>query len=338
MPYQVLRVQKLKSLTSVRRSLKHAFRTQDTPNADPSLRDKNKCFGAESENQAMAKIKGVLPNKLRKNGVVCVEHLITASNEWFDGKGEEEQNDYFKSSIEWLQGKWGKENVICGGIHRDEKTPHMYVYVIPKDFETGRLNCRKWLGQKNALSNMQTQFHEDVGSKYGLERGIKGSKATHKTLKKYSSEINEATKNSELLATGYQKINKKDLLKAASGIGGDIVWDAIKKASSIPFLADELKRAEESKQTERARFGVVNALRNNRERENNSNIEKMNDIMSENEALRRENLEFKLAETQRNERIIAGLSSMNKSQKTKEPGEEQNEQKPGRFSSVQPSK
>ena len=35
MGYAILRTQKLKSPVAVRRSMKHAFREQDTPNADP---------------------------------------------------------------------------------------------------------------------------------------------------------------------------------------------------------------------------------------------------------------------------------------------------------------
>ena len=37
MQYAILRVQKLKSSAAVHRSMKHTFRAQDTPNADPAL-------------------------------------------------------------------------------------------------------------------------------------------------------------------------------------------------------------------------------------------------------------------------------------------------------------
>ena len=62
--------------------------------------------------------------------------------------------------------------MIFGGIHRDETTPHMYLYVVPLDEKTGRLNCRKWLGERDALNKLQTNFHKDVAQEFGLDRGL----------------------------------------------------------------------------------------------------------------------------------------------------------------------
>jgi len=230
MAFQVLRVQKLKSMISIRRSLKHSYREQDTPNADPDLLAENQLFGATNTKQVMAKMKELFPDKLRKNGVLCVEHLITASPDWFEGQSKKGQNKYFTDSVKFLKTKWGADNVVAGGIHRDEKTPHMFVYVVPKDPDTGKLNCRRWLGEKNALSNMQTLFHEEVSSKYGLERGLKGSKAKHKTLKKYYEEqrLIEKSVGKDL------EISKKELLKAVVTGNNSKLDNIIKLAKLAP--------------------------------------------------------------------------------------------------------
>lgn len=211
--YAILRVQKLKSTTSVRRSFKHSYREQDTPNADPDMLDKNQLFDAKNTAEAMKKFRDRLPEKIRKNGVLCVEHLITASPEWFKGKTKEEQDQYFKDSLEFLKEKWGKDNVICGGVHRDEKTPHMFAYVVPIDERTGNLNCRKWLGEKDALSQLQDSFIEAVGTRNKIDRGVKGSKAKHKTIKKYYSELGKLER-----LEGYRKPSKSDFLKAGMGV------------------------------------------------------------------------------------------------------------------------
>ena len=55
--------------------------------------------------------------------------------------------------------------------------------MVPKDPDTGRLNCRRFLGGAKALNEMQTDFARVVGRPVGLERGIEGSKATHTKLK-----------------------------------------------------------------------------------------------------------------------------------------------------------
>ncbi|EBF0417634.1 plasmid recombination protein, partial [Salmonella enterica subsp. enterica serovar Anatum] len=180
--FVVLRTEKLKHLASVYRSLKHSFREQDTPNAAAELRHENSHFGAQSAAEAQAAIKAKLPEKRRKDAVLAIEYLITASPEAMHSKSREEQDAYFADSLEWLKERHGAENVVYAGIHRDEKTPHMYAYVVPIDPDSGRLNAKRWLGGSKALNQMQTEFAEKVGAQHGLDRGIEGSKARHQTI------------------------------------------------------------------------------------------------------------------------------------------------------------
>jgi len=188
MKYAILRTQKLKSTTAVRRSMKHAFREQDTPNADESRSPDNTHIGAQDVLEGMEKLEARLPEKVRKNGVLCIEYLMTASPEAMAGKSKAEQDAFFGDSLEWLRDKHGAENVLYAGIHRDEKTPHMYAYVVPID-PKGKLNCRHFLGGAKALSEMQTDFAERVGKTHGLERGLEGSKSKHQRVKRFYAEL-----------------------------------------------------------------------------------------------------------------------------------------------------
>lgn len=187
----IIRMQKLKSPVAVRRSMKHAFREQDTPNADPERTPDNTHLGAQNTAEAMQRFNDALPDKVRKNAVLAVEYLVTASPEAMQGKSRQEQNAYFKDALQWLQDKHGAENVVYAGIHRDETTPHMYAYVVPKD-ERGKLNCRAFYGEKDALSKMQTDFADKVGKQHGLERGLEGSKARHTEIRQYYARVNAA--------------------------------------------------------------------------------------------------------------------------------------------------
>lgn len=38
-----------------------------------------------------------------------------------------------------------KENVIQATIHKDESRPHLHVYLVPENKETGKLQARKSL-------------------------------------------------------------------------------------------------------------------------------------------------------------------------------------------------
>jgi len=193
MGYAILRTQKLKSGIAVRRSLTHAFREQETPNADLDRTPDNTHIGAADVDAALAKFNERLAtqDKVRKNAVLAVEYLVTASPEDMHGKTRQEQDAYFRDALQWVEDKHGKANVIYAGIHRDEQTPHMYAYVVPLD-ERGKLNCRAFLGGAKALSEMQTDFAREVGLHHGLQRGIAGSKARHTSIQQYYSRVNKA--------------------------------------------------------------------------------------------------------------------------------------------------
>jgi Plasmid recombination enzyme len=199
MKYAILRTQKLKSAMSVHRSMKHAFRAQETPNADSKRTPDNTHIGATSVAEGMAAFKARLPEKVRKNGVLCIEYLITSSPEAMRSKERQEQNSYFNDALEWLKKRHGAENVIYAGIHRDETTPHMYAYVVPID-ERGKLNCRAFLGGAKALSEMQTDFANNVGQSHDLQRGIEGSKAKHQTISKFYANIEKKGQIPEIKA------------------------------------------------------------------------------------------------------------------------------------------
>ena len=93
--------------------------------------------------------------KRRSNAVLCIEHLITASPDW-NGWGTKKEEEFFKKSLEFLNNKYGKENVIACSIHRDETTPHLIVYVVPID-EKG-VECKKMARRKSKIKSNTDRF------------------------------------------------------------------------------------------------------------------------------------------------------------------------------------
>ena len=51
------------------------------------------------------------------------------------------------------------------------------------------LSAKAFVGSRKQLSDLQTQFNEEVASTYGLARGIKGSKVTHTTVKSWYGQL-----------------------------------------------------------------------------------------------------------------------------------------------------
>lgn len=217
MSFAIYRTAKLGSFGEIGGSLSHTYRTRNTPNADESRIHLNE-HSLETYNSCFAAIKNSIPEKRRKNAVLCIEHLITASPEW-SGWNTEKEKEFFDKSLEFVKKKYGSENVIAHSIHRDETTPHLIVYVLPID-EKGGLNAKKWLGGRAKLSQTQTDFANEVKS-LGLERGLENSKARHKTLKKYYAVVNEPTpkleeKKYEIEPINYDLIPKMGLLETTS--------------------------------------------------------------------------------------------------------------------------
>ena len=80
--FAIMRTQQLKSAVAVRGYLKHTFGDQDTPNADEALQENNVIpHDANSITEAMRNFRAKRPEQIRKNGVQCVELLITANHD-----------------------------------------------------------------------------------------------------------------------------------------------------------------------------------------------------------------------------------------------------------------
>lgn len=187
MAYAILRTAKLKSMGGIGGSLAHTYRTRETPNADAQRDHLNEHHGPGSPEAIREAIRARLPEKRRKDAVLCLEYFVGASPEFF--QGEQDGAGYFAAAVDWLERRHGAANVVAWSVHRDETSPHLVAYVVPLD-EAGKLNAKRFTGGKAVLSRMQTDFAETCGRRFGLQRGIEGSKATHTTIREYYGALN----------------------------------------------------------------------------------------------------------------------------------------------------
>lgn len=178
--FAIVRVNKVKTMSSMAARGRHNFREQDTPNADPDRLDLNMIEGAKSTDELLKAVSDLLPQKRRKDAVIGLEYLIAASPEHFGEDWQKTENfgmDYFSDAITWLEKKHGKGNVVCKTVHLDESTPHLAAFVVP--LKDGKLNAKAFTGGAKVLAEMQTSFAVEVGAKHGLDRGVERSKAVH---------------------------------------------------------------------------------------------------------------------------------------------------------------
>lgn len=262
MAYAILRTAKLKEIGHIAGSLAHTFRTRETPNADQARAHLNENYGPETPEAILNAIKDRLPEKVRKNGVRCIEYFIGASPEHF--QGSQTGAGYFEDAKRWLIERHGAENVISTHVHRDETTPHMVAYVVPITPD-GKLSARHFLGGPEAMRELQTDFAERVGKRHGLERGIEGSKAKHQSISEYYARVNQTMDASKIIYPN-ERASKGLLSKesdaefaerVAKTVAGRVVGDRAKanelraaqrrereQAREISRLRDQLKEME----------------------------------------------------------------------------------------------
>ena len=109
----------------------------------------------------------------RKDAVVMNSFVLGSDKTFFDGLAKVEQYNFFSDCYKFFAERYGEENIIAAVVHNDETTPHMHLNLMPVT-EDGRL-CSKQLFDKPQLQQLQTDFYEAVGKRWGLQRGKEGS-------------------------------------------------------------------------------------------------------------------------------------------------------------------
>lgn len=123
------------------------------------------------------RIKKLAPKrKIKDDAVLITSFILGSDKEFFDRITAEQQKQFFADCTDFFSERYGKENVVSAVVHLDESTPHLHFNLMP--VTDGRL-CAKELFDRTALRDLQTDFYEAVGKKYGLERGKEGSTAKH---------------------------------------------------------------------------------------------------------------------------------------------------------------
>ena len=113
----------------------------------------------------------------RKDAVVMNSFVLGSDKTFFDGLSKVERYNFFSDCYKFFAERYGAENIIAAVVHNDETTPHMHLNLMPVT-KDGRL-CSKQLFDKPQLQQLQTDFYETVGKRWGLQRGKEGSQKQH---------------------------------------------------------------------------------------------------------------------------------------------------------------
>ncbi len=186
--FAIMRTAKVKSVASMVNLEKHCTREKMPKNADQDKARMNRNLIQDelTLSERFAKITHGM--NIRKNAVLGIEVVMTYSPEAV--KDAQSLSAWVAENQKWLSGEFGEKNVLRLWLHMDESTPHLHAFVVPID-ERGKLNCRAYLGGASKLSALQDRYAEAM-KPHCLERGIRGSKAHHKTVKEFYRAIENA--------------------------------------------------------------------------------------------------------------------------------------------------
>ena len=126
-----------------------------------------------------------------------------------------EIEQWAKDVYAWCAKRYGQKNIIGFQVHLDEISPHIHALIVPvgQRAKSGR-ECVMWSAKfgKNRyeygriLREMHTSLYEEVGSKYGLERGdsIDGRNVQHLHKREYIRKLTQEAKQVEKAVKGLQ--------------------------------------------------------------------------------------------------------------------------------------
>ena len=128
-----------------------------------------------------------------------------------------EIEQWAKDVYDWCTKRYGQENIIGFQVHLDESSPHIHALIVPvgQRAKSGR-ECVMWSAKfgksryeyGHILREMHTSLYEEVGSKYGLERGdsIEGRNVSHLSKRDYIRKLSKDAKQAEKAVKGLQSM------------------------------------------------------------------------------------------------------------------------------------
>jgi hypothetical protein len=203
---EICRIEKIKSIGALGGAYQHNLRLKDIANADETKTSYNiELTERLPQNSYVDYFHDKInsspwyengKHKIAKNAIYAVEFMLTFGNE---ANGKIDIDTWCHDNMKWLSANFGgSQNIVSAILHLDERTPHIHAIVVPLD-EKGKLNYTKYLGgSKYRLSELQDNYHTEVGQFHNLDRGLKGSKAHHQDIDNFYSMVNETVSSIKL--------------------------------------------------------------------------------------------------------------------------------------------
>jgi tetrahydromethanopterin S-methyltransferase subunit G len=136
---------------------------------------------------------------------------------------EEREREFFERTYEFLQEKYGAENVLSAVVHKDETQPHLHFSFIPVvkdvDEDTGAITerlCAKEVVTRGKLQSFHTELSKHIESEMGQEFGVLNGKTVGGNLSIIEMKLQKAI--SEMAVMKAQMVTQEELNKVTSQV------------------------------------------------------------------------------------------------------------------------
>lgn len=160
---------------------------------------------------------GLDPERLRKNGVIAYEAVLSASPEFFASGSEVEREErlraWVKAQREWAIKRYGLHRIASLVLHLDEKTPHMHLVLLPLEVKVDKRRCGNVLswGLVGRTISGPGKFDEvqdayaGAMAELGLRRGERGSGRKHEPVPLYLKRLAEKEQMVDAARAGLER-------------------------------------------------------------------------------------------------------------------------------------
>jgi hypothetical protein len=217
--YSIIKFKKVKEngeLTAMAghnfRLAKHESRTADIDQARTPLNRKLiDRFEVKKMADLAAGINGhyaALGIKERSNSVKALDFVLTTSpgywGDWHSHldhpKFKKKLDDWVKTQVEFMQKKFGADNIATAILHLDETTPHIHFLIMPVEEKEVKYKNRHSSGIKKThtlnskrynpafFKQLVTDYSAE-NAKYGLMRGVEGNGKNSISIKEYKNHL-----------------------------------------------------------------------------------------------------------------------------------------------------
>ncbi|MCW4142007.1 MobV family relaxase [Segatella copri] len=175
-----------------------------------------------------------------------------------DLKRMPEIESWAKDAYAFMCKKFGEQNIAAFVVHLDEANPHVHCTVLPlteknrfsfKKIFTKGVNTREALVEY--LESLHTEYAEEVGLKYGMERGdsIKETGAVHRTTEEYRRKLwKDAQEKEEEVRENTKTIEQQNsTITNQCGIIASLSREIKHSAARLKALATMIKNLETHK-------------------------------------------------------------------------------------------